>query len=382
MEMRIQRFSIHRFLVGTLAAAASVFVLPIESNAVAAGGAPNATTIQATSARTTPRDAVSQAALRLNSPRFAEREAASQELSAARAPAVGALLEVAKEGSLEAAVRAVGILEAIYVSSGELEESTSEQLVCEFDDLIRAYLWFDLREAQTTADAAEFALDELERIGRPAVAERAEVVLQSHYDIREYRAISEIERLHGKTIFGGATPTVFWNPRANPAPLPNEPQRDAAKGRGELTMVIIGPKWTGRDEGLKHVARLKRLHNLYRIEGRQVTDNGMMRLRAALPGLEISVRAAAKLGIEHRPDLLGPAVEPGCMIESVKLGEAAANAGLRSRDVILRFAGQTVINFDSLIEILHHYNPGDTVEATVSRNDVPMTVQLTLTGWD
>jgi S1-C subfamily serine protease len=94
------------------------------------------------------------------------------------------------------------------------------------------------------------------------------------------------------------------------------------------------------------------------------------------------VRAAAKLGIEHRPDPLGPAVEQGCMIETVKAGEAAANAGLRSRDVILRFAGQTVVNFDSLIEILRHYNPGDTVDADILRNEQPMTFQLTLTGWD
>jgi S1-C subfamily serine protease len=48
----------------------------------------------------------------------------------------------------------------------------------------------------------------------------------------------------------------------------------------------------------------------------------------------------------------------------------------------LRFAGQTVANFDSLIEILHHYNPGDTVEATISRNEEVKTVLLTLTGWD
>jgi hypothetical protein len=383
MEMQIQRCLLGRFLPGTLAAAVSVFVLPIESSSLEKGGAPNAVASAATTDQIITRDAVAEAASRLNSPRFSEREAASRELIAARAPAVAALLEVAKEGSLEAAVRAVGILETIYVCSGDFEESATEQLLCEFDDLIRAYLWVDLREAQTTADAAEFALDELERIGRPAVAERADVVLQSHYEIRERRAISEIERLHGKTVFGGPPPTIFWNPRAPaPAPLPNEPQRDAAKGRGELTMVIIGPKWTGGDDGLKHVARLKRLHTLYRIEGRQVTDNGMMRLRAVLPGLEIQVRAAAKLGIEHRPDLMSPAMEQGCMIESVKPGEAAANAGLRSRDVILRFAGQTVINFDSLIAILHHYNPGDTVEAIIYRNDTPMKVQLTLTGWD
>jgi S1-C subfamily serine protease len=50
--------------------------------------------------------------------------------------------------------------------------------------------------------------------------------------------------------------------------------------------------------------------------------------------------------------------------------------------VILRFAGQTVADFNSLVEILHRYNPGDTVEALILRNDVQHTVQLTLTGWD
>jgi PDZ domain len=379
--MRIHRFSICRIL-GTLAAAVSILVLPIAANFFAMAGAPNAACSQPVTERTSSHDAVSGAAGRLNSPRFAEREAASRELIDARAPAVAALQEVAREGTLEAAVRAVAILEAIYVEAGEFEEMATEQFLSELDDLNRAELWIDLREAQTTADAAEFALDELERIGRPAVAERAEVVLQAHYDIRERRAIAEIERLHGKTLFGGAPTPIFWNPRANPAQLPNEQQRESAKGRGELTTVIIGPKWAGGDDGLKHVARLKRLHGLYRIEGKQVTDNGVMRLRAALPGLEIQVRAAAKLGIEHRPDMLNPGSEQGCRIETVKPGEAAANAGLRSRDVILKFAGQTVVNFDSLIEILHHYNPGDIVEATILRNEAPMVVQLTLTGWD
>ena len=380
----------NRFFLMPIAAAAWLSLQPVETtNSLAIGGTPNGPAHQsapgrqiAAIGRATARDAVSEAAVRLDSPRFTEREAASKDLMTAGAPAVAALLQVAKEGSLEAAVRAVSILEAIYVSSGEFEESATEEFWCEFDDLIRAYLWVDLREAQATADAAEFALDELERTGRPAVAERADVVLQSHYEIRERRAICEIERLHGKAIFGSISPAAFWNARGNPAPLPNELLRDATKGRGELTMVIIGPKWTGGDEGLKQVARLKRLHSLYRIEGKQVTDNGVMRLRAALPGLEIQVRAAAKLGIEHRPDVLGPAVEQGCMIETVKVGEAAANAGLRSHDVILRFAGETVVNFDSLIAILHRYNPGDTVEAIISRNETPKTVQITLTGWD
>jgi hypothetical protein len=363
--------------------ASSIVFALLGTHCPAADGAGKSTVRQVASVdRPALSDAASEATLRLNSPRFAEREAASQELIAMGAPAVSPLRDVAMQGSLEASVRAVGILEAIYVSAGEFEETATEEFWCEFNDDIRASIWIDLRQAQVTADAAEFALEELERVGRPAVAERAEVVLDSHYDIRERRAVWEIERLHGKAIFGGAPATVFWNARGNVAVLPNELQRDLTKGRGELTMVIIGRKWVGGDEGLKHVARLKRLRNLYRIEGAQVTENGVRRLQAAVPGLEIVVRAAAKLGIEHRPDVGGTGIEQGCVIEAVKPGEAAANAGLRSRDRILRFAGQTVANFDSLIEILHHYNPGDTVEATISRNEEVKTVLLTLTGWD
>jgi len=367
----------YRILLGAIGALACL----LPSISPAAQG-PDATPQMAAVEPPTVRDGLSGATGRLDSPRFADREAATRELTAAGAPAVAALLQVAQEGSLEAAVRAVGILEAIYVSAGESEESTTEEFWSEYNDLMRVYLWSDLRQAQTTADAAEFALDELERTGRPAVAERAETVLESHYDLRERRAVFEVERLHGKAIYGGVSASVFKNAWANPAAIPNEMQSGGARGRGELTMVIIGPKWTGGDEGLKHVARLKRLHQLYRIEGKQVSDTGIMRLRAALPTLEISVRAAAKLGIEHRPDIMSPGVEPGCVIDTVKPGEAAANAGLRSRDVILSFAGQPVVDFDSLIKILHHYNPGDTVEAIISRNEVPQKVQLTLTGWD
>ncbi len=373
----------YRFFPGALTAATAVlFLAPVSLSPARGADSPTqlAPTQLAAAGQAQLRDTVSEATFRLDSPRYAEREAASKELVAAGAPAVASLVDVARHGSLEAAVRAVGILESIYIAAGDLEEDATEDFWCEFDDMMRAYLWLDMREAQVTADSAEFALDELERTGRPAVAERAEVALQSHYDIRERRAISEIERLHGKALFG-VSPASFLGLRPG-AMLPNDLQRDATKGRGDLTTIIIGPKWTGGDSGLKQVARLKRLHSLYRIEGKQVTDNGILRLRAALPTLEVQVRAAAKLGIEHQTDPLGQVAE-GCLIHTVKPGEAAANAGLRSHDLIQRFAGRSVSNFDSLIEILHHYNPGDIVEAQVLRNEHEVIIfQLTLTGWD
>src|ERR1700722_399706 len=179
----------------------------------------------------------------LESPAFNIREVTSEQLINAHASAVPVMLSVAIEGNLEAAVRAVEILEAIYISA-------------------------DSKGEGTTVDGTELALDELSRTGRPSVAERADVILESHYDIRERRVVAEIQRLHGVPKYGlPGEPGNGWNPRFNPAPPPIDRAGDGSKDKGDLTWVIIGPKWTGGDEGLKQVARLKRLHTVYRIQG-------------------------------------------------------------------------------------------------------------------
>ncbi len=292
----------------------------------------------------------------LESPAFSVRESTSERLISAHAPAVPVMLTVAKEGNLEAAVRAVGILEAIYISA-------------------------DAKAEGSTVDGAEFALDDLARTGRPSVADRADAILESHYDIRERRVIAEIQRFHGVPKYGvPGEPGNGWNARFNPALPPVDRAGDGSKDKGELTWLIIGPKWTGGDEGLKQVARLKRLHTLYRIQGCPVSDEAILRLRAAIPGLEIQVRGAAKLGITHGGATFGN--EKGCVITEVQEGEAAANAGLRQQDRILRFGEHEVDDFYSLVDLLRNYRPGEVVDTVILRDDNVMTVPITLTGWD
>jgi hypothetical protein len=299
---------------------------------------------------------LNEAARGLESPQFAVRESASQRLVDAQAPAVTVLLTVAKEENLEAAVRAIGILEAIYVSG-------------------------DVKNDVAAIDGAEFALDELTRTGRPSVADRAEVVLESHYDIRERRAVAEIERLHGRPIFGelGASPNG-WNPRRHLAPPAVDRSGDPSKDKGELTCLIVGPKWTGSDEGLKHVARLKRLRLLYRIQGCPVSNEGIGRLRAAIPGIDVQERGAAKLGITNGGSPVGEG--GGCVIHDIQEGEAASNAGLHPQDRIVQFGSHRVDDFFALIELLRSYKPGETVDCVILRDQTPMTVPVTLTGWD
>ncbi len=321
------------------------------------------------------KDSYEAAARGLESAQYAEREAATSRLAAGDASAVPVLLAAAKTGNLEAAVRAVGILESIYIAADErLSRAENEFAETSFPDA-----WLLVDQAQDdakTANAAEFAIDELSRVGRPSVADRALVILESHNDIRERLAVAAIERLKGKVRFkkpgeGGRTNAML------PA---FDRGRDSPTGRGELEFVIVGPKWIGGDEGLKHVARLKRLHALYRIQGAPVSDDAVARLKAAIPGLDVQERGAAKLGIQHQITLVGEG--RGCLIGTVEPGESADNAGLRKDDVILRFAGYPVESFNALIDLLRNYRPGNQVDVLVLRDDVRLTVRLTLTGWD
>jgi len=314
----------------------------------------------------------------LESTIFREREAASRQLADSQSTAVPILLGVAKGSDLEAAVRAVGILEAIYIAADEKAEAALDEAVSAFDEMTLFFAMIDSRQAQTTADAAEFALDDLVRSGRPSVADRAEVVLETHYDIRQRRALAEIRSLNGRPIFDTTLDAQRAGLRQGPPPV--EQPGNSSKERGELMSVVVGPNWKGGDGGLVHIARLKRLKMIYRIEGSPVTDEGIARLRAALPGLEVLVRGAAKLGIASERLFFGS--DKGCSIGKIEPGEAAANAGLRVHDRILRFADHPVENFESLVEILRTHKPGETIEATILRDDTVLRVPITLTGWD
>ena len=83
---------IHQILLGAGTAAASLLFSPCGAGCCSAGSAADTPTRQVASVdRAVLRDAISEATLRLNSPRFAEREAASRELIETGAPAVSAL---------------------------------------------------------------------------------------------------------------------------------------------------------------------------------------------------------------------------------------------------------------------------------------------------
>ena len=72
-------------------------------------------------------------------------------------------------------------------------------------------------------------------------------------------------------------------------------------------------------------------------------------------------------------------VDSGAIITNVEQGSAAANAGLRTEEIITAIDNTPVKDSGDLLAALRDYKPGDKVQVTVvQRNGNKRTVNLTL----
>ncbi|WP_197528903.1 trypsin-like peptidase domain-containing protein [Aeoliella mucimassa] len=83
---------------------------------------------------------------------------------------------------------------------------------------------------------------------------------------------------------------------------------------------------------------------------------------------------------EARPLLgvTGNRYEPECKIADVYPGMPAAQAGLKSGDIVRKFNGKQVQSFDDLINMVFEQKPGDTVKIEVARGEETLNMELRL----
>jgi hypothetical protein len=268
----------------------------------------------------------------LDSDEYRSRQQATRLLKEAGQPAVRPLMEIAHSGSLEAAVRSVRILESIYIAG---------------DD--------------PAVDAAESALEELQQSPNASVAARAEKVLVLNSDVRERRAVEQIRRLGGEVQYDDYH-------------LPDPRFPDMLRQR--IQHVILDQPWRGGDEGLKYIRRLENLDKLYIIDGvGAVSPRAEQQLAADMPNLQIQHRSRACLGVAGMP---GGA---GCLVSGVKARSAADRAGIQPGDIITRFGGKEVSNFDAMVQVIYDYKPGDRVEVEIDRRGEELKLEVVMDGW-
>jgi serine protease Do len=71
-------------------------------------------------------------------------------------------------------------------------------------------------------------------------------------------------------------------------------------------------------------------------------------------------------------------VESGQLVDSVRPGSGAEEAGVRRGDVITAIGGEEVASYGDLLGALRDYQPGDTVDLTIVRNGGERTLDVTL----
>jgi putative serine protease PepD len=93
---------------------------------------------------------------------------------------------------------------------------------------------------------------------------------------------------------------------------------------------------------------------------------------------ETPTHAKLGIGVEDAPSSAGAQITDGAKIAQVNNGSAAANAGLKSGDVITKIDDHVITSSDGLVAIIRSYRPDDKVTVTYERGGDTHTVRVTL----
>jgi hypothetical protein len=283
----------------------------------------------------------------LDDDKYAVRKSAQRALAAAGAPALEAVAGAAATGSLESSTRAVSILTK----------------------------WSESLDPTLNLPALERLAALSNRPAESAIArERLAVV-------RENAAIAAIESLGGDV----------------------QQDRHLALMAGPgvtAVQVVIGPKWTGGVEGLKHLADVRRASTLS-LWSAPLDDAIVPTLlelkqvqRLELYGMSLSPEAVAKIEKEA-PHLTSFDVRPGgarlgvrgLVVEEVVPDSPAEKAGILEGDTIFKFEGAELEGASSTEKFLHltqeigKCQPGDQRTIEVLRQGKPLQLKVKFDRW-
>ncbi|MGE5192989.1 MAG: PDZ domain-containing protein [Deltaproteobacteria bacterium] len=299
------------------------------------------------SVRAERRQAAGALVLQLASLRYEIREEATKKIEQLGIDAIEPLLAAAAGENLEVTCRAIRALGAIYES-----------------------------EDDATYDAAEAALEQLADSPNRSAAQRAaavlspqELFLTPEADKRRLRrwkrAIVRIRELGG--IVNAVDPATGQTREIADHFLDESPQ----------LMVVLEQGWKGGGAGLVNLKRMTVRFPwpiVYVTDGVNVPAEAIENLQRAVPQLRIEGRGKAMLGVSCGP-------ERPCRVGRVQPNSAAEKAGIEVGDVILKYDGEALENFERLIEITRSHKPGDKIELEVRRGEETIRLEARLTGW-
>ncbi len=130
------------------------------------------------------------------------------------------------------------------------------------------------------------------------------------------------------------------------------------------------------DASLESLQTMKGV-SMFRFYGTQLTRAGSEKLQAALPaGAQIDRRDGAFLGVGCEQ------LAQGCAVSLIHPGSAASKAGLTEGDIIVKYDGKEVTDFQGLTKLIVQNRGGDTITLEIQRDGKVISKKVTLGEWD
>ncbi len=177
--------------------------------------------------------------------------------------------------------------------------------------------------------------------------------------------------------------------------------RKNVHGDSVIARLHIGEDWQGGNEGFKQIGRLKSLEFLtvyyadisdeaiatlaelprlqqVQLYGTDATLEGVAKLRAKLPQTDIQLRKGALLGV--RGSIAG-GIHGGALVDEVQPNTAAQRAGLQNGDLIIKFNGNPIADFNGLTDHISRFKPSEKAKLTVRRGGEEFETEVEFGRW-
>ncbi len=283
---------------------------------------------------------IAELVAQLDADHFAVRESATERLLAIGSAAAPALAVASQGESLEAADRAVWLLDKLAEDENRVVQRVALQALLAADRF------------PNVQDQAKSRLDDL-----------CEAVCRE-----------EFERLGGSLIVKHP-----FDPMVGIVTLAEIELGPEWKGGGDAfakladlrdlhTIEITGERFV--DKSLEHMINIKSLRQI-RVTGSSVSPAIVTKLKAANPDLYMMIENDSMLGVHYMPT-------GEFTISSVIEDSPASQAGLQPGDVIAKFDGKPIDSFDVLTAHVSQHRPGTEVKIEVRRGEELLAKQIRL----
>src|SRR4051812_10232776 len=319
----------------------------------------------------------------LDADEFFIRETAMLSLLDAGPPVLPALKPVLTAGSLEATSRALFIVRRIGLTADIDTQDQAGRLLAELAGRMEAPALARRAAAaleELTHERSARALSELEALGaktmrgqvaggivfdEPAVwLEIGEAFRGEEHDLRRLKWLVDVPVL----ILNGKQVTDGWIKQAAAMPGVQElhifhssiTNEGLAPLADHTALRQVGIYYVKIGEAALQPLTKMPLLSYVKLYGTQVTQEQSEEFKAT-SGLGVDRRRGAFLGIgSHAPD-------GTCLISTIHKGSPADKAGLLEDDIIIRFGGSRVSDFNSLMELISVRDADEEVDVEVAR---------------